>query len=313
MRFTARRQSAQFSLICAFAVKRLLHIYTMQYTQYSQVDEFLNRMVPFFEQTEVLNGLMFGICLQLKQNLFTYGGQPFLAIIEDQAGIQLAALMTPPYKLQICTPTSVSASSIEALTQGLLANAWSVPGVGGEKCLAKAFAQAWATVRGCGYHIVMQQCLYELRQVQAIASAPGTFRQATPQDMELAIAWDQAFHADCFGNAEPNRAAHLLEQRVVHGNLFFWEDPMPVSMAARTRPTRHGESISYVYTPPEHRRRGYATSVVAALSQRILDEGKQFCCLYTDLANPTSNSIYQKIGYAPVADAIEMLFDESRL
>jgi predicted GNAT family acetyltransferase len=81
-------------------------------------------------------------------------------------------------------------------------------------------------------------------------------------------------------------------------------------MAARTRPTPRGESISYVYTPPEHRRRGYATAVVARLSQEILDEGKQFCSLYTDLSNATSNSIYRKIGYRPIADVIEMHFED---
>ena len=63
-----------------------------------------------------------------------------------------------------------------------------------------------------------------------------------------------------------------------------------------------------VYTPPELRGHGYASAVVAALSQRLLDAGHQYCALYTDLANPTSNSIYQKIGYTPVSDAVEYAF-----
>jgi predicted GNAT family acetyltransferase len=82
----------------------------------------------------------------------------------------------------------------------------------------------------------------------------------------------------------------------------------PVSMAIRSRPTRHGISVSGVYTPPEQRRHGYATACVAALSQKLLDQGYQFCSLFTDLANPTSNSIYMQVGYRPVAD-----FDKYKL
>jgi len=73
--------------------------------------------------------------------------------------------------------------------------------------------------------------------------------------------------------------------------------------------TQHGEAISYVYTPPQFRRRGYATAMVAHLSQVLLDEGKRFCTLYTDLSNPTSNRIYQEIGYKPVADVVDLLFE----
>jgi predicted GNAT family acetyltransferase len=73
-------------------------------------------------------------------------------------------------------------------------------------------------------------------------------------------------------------------------------------MASRTRRTRHGSTVSLVYTPPDQRRKGYATACVAALSQIILDSGKDFCTLFTDLANPTSNDIYIKIGYVPLGD-----------
>jgi len=78
----------------------------------------------------------------------------------------------------------------------------------------------------------------------------------------------------------------------------------------RTRPTPHGEAIGFVYTPPSERRKGYASAVVARLSQRILDEGKLFCTLYTDLSNPTSNSIYQKVGYRAVADVVDIEFED---
>jgi hypothetical protein len=85
--------------------------------------------------------------------------------------------------------------------------------------------------------------------------------------------------------------------------LALWEvDGSPVSMAGYTGPTPHGIRVSYVYTPAEHRRKGYASACVAALSQQLLDRGFDFCFLFTDLHNPTSNHIYQQIGYQPVVD-----------
>jgi len=82
-----------------------------------------------------------------------------------------------------------------------------------------------------------------------------------------------------------------------------------LSMATVERDTAHGIAISWVYTPSHLRKRGYATACVAALTQRMLDSGKHFCCLYTDLANPTSNSIYEKIGYQPICDVQDWLFE----
>jgi hypothetical protein len=67
--------------------------------------------------------------------------------------------------------------------------------------------------------------------------------------------------------------------------------------------------VNFVYTPPEFRGRGYASNLVAHLSQELLDEGRKFCFLFTDLANPVSNSIYQKIGYRPVSDSERWEFD----
>jgi predicted GNAT family acetyltransferase len=74
---------------------------------------------------------------------------------------------------------------------------------------------------------------------------------------------------------------------------------------------RGNARINLVYTPPDLRRRGYATAAVSALTRRLLDSGRRYCCLYTDLANPTSNSVYRRIGYRPVCDIDEYSFEES--
>jgi hypothetical protein len=89
--------------------------------------------------------------------------------------------------------------------------------------------------------------------------------------------------------------------------VFVWDDGRPVSMAAWAGRTGRGVRVNFVYTPPEYRRRGFASACVADLTQHLLAEGHAFCCLFTDLANPTSNSIYQKIGYRPVCDVSDFI------
>ncbi len=95
---------------------------------------------------------------------------------------------------------------------------------------------------------------------------------------------------------------------ILSGNLGIWDHNGPVSMALRSRPTPNGETVNQVFTPLEHRGNGYATAIVSNLSQLILNDGKRFCTLYTDLSNPTSNKIYREIGYKPIADVVDINF-----
>ena len=100
------------------------------------------------------------------------------------------------------------------------------------------------------------------------------------------------------------------EKRVIDGKTFFWVvDGHPVCMAAHARPTANGMTVNAVFTPKEHRGKGYASALVARVSEVALMSGKKFCVLYTDLDNPTSNSIYQKVGYQPVCDSVNYRFD----
>jgi uncharacterized protein len=127
------------------------------------------------------------------------------------------------------------------------------------------------------------------------------------EEKELVAAWTHAFNIDCFG-PDKNLPEGDITPKIVNKEVFFWEDKWPVSMVAKSRPTDKGITVNYVYTPPELRGKGYATSCVAELSRNVLKSGKEFCTLYTDLANPTSNSIYKKIGYNPVCDSVEYTF-----
>jgi predicted GNAT family acetyltransferase len=221
--------------------------------------------------------------------------------------------MTPPYPLQIAGPDKNLDESIQFLASSLMEHGWVIPGVMGQEAVVRAFEKCWNDIAGTASHDAMRERLYALRAVQSIKIPGGNLRQAKMDDRELAIKWGYSFHSDCFGDSRPTTHIENMTRKLIEeGNLYFWLNPEPVSMAAFTRPTMNGISISYVYTPPEFRRRGYASAIVAELSQRALDSGKTFCTLFTDSSNPTSNSIYQKIGYEPITDIIEIELTESK-
>jgi predicted GNAT family acetyltransferase len=283
----------------------------MNCTLYNDPVAFLGVCRPALEANEAVYNLMLGISIRLVKNPMYYGDRPLLAAVTDAGKLDLAALMTPPYKLQIALFNAGSFESIKLLASKLYKNGWHIPGVISEIETARIFATHWSKIARKAIREGMRQRIYELRKVNPVQFPDGTFRQATIEDLDRATKWSHSFHADCFGDSEhPKIDDYQIKSIIEEGNLFFWSDPEPVSMAGLTRPTPHGISVSYVYTPPEFRGRGYASAVVARLSQRCLEAGREFCTLYTDLSNPTSNSIYQRIGYKAVADVTDLYFTD---
>jgi len=199
--------------------------------------------------------------------------------------------------------------AIDAAVSFLLRESISPPGVIGSRAVATRFASAWCAHTGCTSVVRTEQMIYRLDAVNPIAYGPGALIQAAEAHLDLVAEWMIGFfEITPEGHLEREDAHSRAEQSVGAGRVYLWCDEVPVSMAWKTRPTRHGITVSGVYTPPALRRRGYATSCVAALSQLLLDEGYAYCTLYTDLANPTSNHIYQEIGYHPIQASIDYTF-----
>ena len=270
--------------------------------------DFLGVVEGVLLRREAVHGLMLGVCRRLVEDPGYFGAEPFLAVVHRDRRLALAALMTPPHNLQLATDEDVDPEAIAVVADLLHAGGWAVPGVLATRPLAEAFSSAWCKQTGAQGEVAMQLCIHELRAVVPPRPVPGALAPATDADMSLAAGWIEAFEDEALHGAAPGARAGRVESMIREGRLFLWKDNAPRSMAARTRPTQNGECISAVYTPPEYRGHGYASAVVAALSQRILDDGKAFCTLFTDLANPTSNHIYRAIGYAPVADLVEIRF-----
>jgi predicted GNAT family acetyltransferase len=284
----------------------------MKLTNYHSAQDFLAVTREALEAQEVVNSLMLGIAENLVGNPHFYGeADPYLVVVEADDRQLLRATMTPPFGLILSFDTPEIAEALKLVITDLQQRGLNIPDVSGPTPSSEQFAQAWAENTGGSFELEMAQRLYELRAVNPVQGVSGEMVVAVEVDIPLITKWMIGFQIDCFGELS------VTEERIQQGVTrsvgakawHLWQvDGEPVSMALPTRPTRHGISVGGVYTPPEQRRHGYASACVAALSQKLLDQGYQFCSLFTDLANPTSNSIYMQIGYRPVAD-----FDKYKL
>ncbi|MFB4307633.1 GNAT family N-acetyltransferase [Actinomadura sp. GTD37] len=183
-----------------------------------------------------------------------------------------------------------------------------VPGVNGPPEAAGAFADAWTGRTGAASTVAMRQRLYRLGRLDAPDPPPeGAARVAGDDDRELVLDWFTVFHRD---TGQPRRAdPALVDERLAEGRLLLWEaGGRPVAMAARTAIVAGTARVAPVYTPAEHRRRGYGAAVTAAVTRSALDAGAGDVVLFTDLANPTSNGVYQRLGYRPVEDRVVLAF-----
>jgi len=280
-------------------------------TTYRHASDFLARARADLERDEVLHGLPLGIVLRLQQVPEHIERQPYLATIEEGKLI-VAAVMTPPFRL-IVTSNHLDAvgSAPSLLIRDLREHGWLVPGVIGPASLSDHFAQTWTILTGERAHLRTRERLFELTQVITPRPGPGSLRQATPDDLELVVRWVKAFQQEALHTTlSEDEAASWARLRIGRGEAYLWvlSNEEIVSLVCTTRPISHVISIAPVYTPLELRGRGYASHSVAALSQRLLDSGWQRCSLFTDLSNPTSNSIYQQVGYRPICDFHEYDF-----
>ena len=158
----------------------------------------------------------------------------------------------------------------------------------------------------------MKERIYELHKVNEIEYSHGTFRKGELTDLDKVLPWAAEFMKEAVSE-EPTEEEleKYVRSKILSETLNIWEDGQPVSIAASTRPAGKSISINLVFTPRPFRRRGYARSCVARLTEKLLNDGYQYCTIYTDLSNPTSNKIYQEIGYREVGDLYEIDFLEN--
>jgi len=236
----------------------------------------------------------------------------FMATVTDSIGVRLTAIMTPPHNLVLyATDNATDDAAINCLINGMDDIGVITPGVMTEKTLAERFTGIYTHRKSMGYKVEMDQRIYELTRINDDIKFIGALRLAEERDMAFLPYWAEGFYTEC--NGLPLRITDDAEgyrYHITQGKCWILEDNgVPVSMAKATREMQTVCGVAFVYTPPYFRGRGYATSCVAGVSRIILERGYKKCVLYTDLSNPTSNSIYMKIGYTPICDSLQIKFD----
>ena len=214
---------------------------------------------------------------------------------------------TPPHHLFV---SRMSAEASGSLAHALADAGRDLPGVNGAVEATGPFAATWQARTGRPSAVVTSMRLYQLGELAWPQGVAGEAVAAmSPRDIELVAGWLAAFHQEAQPRAPVLDWRASAERRVGAGQVHLWRDKgVFVSLAAVSAPAAGVARVGPVYTPPANRQRGYGAAVTANATAAGLSAGAERVILYTDLANPTSNSIYRSIGYKPDHDAEERAF-----
>jgi GNAT superfamily N-acetyltransferase len=280
----------------------------MAWTLTESLDSYLGCAGEFLRSRPVQHTIQLSAVQSLRiRGATAFGGaEPLFGWWRSAEGAVTAALLhTPPYPLLL---TPLPADSAQPLAGELAGCGRRLAGVTGKLGDAAAFAAAWSDLTGGRSREFRRSRLFRLGQLRPPAPLPdGAARVATGADRELLESWHRASVAEIADLAGPGPG--MVADRLGHGGLTLWEDGgTAVSMAGVQRPVAGVVRVGPVYTPPERRGRGYGGAVTAAVSQAALDAGAADVVLFTDLANPTSNALYGRLGYRPVEDRVVLEF-----
>ena len=280
----------------------------MELLRASSVAAFLDLAGEFLAEREAEHNLIFGILSNYEADPSQYPEPPYLATVLHGDKVVGAAIRTPPWRLVLSEMHHPAA--VHQLVADLAGTP--LPGVVGPADAAGHFAEAWAEAGRGRAHLGTHERSFRLTRVVAPRPTSGAMIRALPAHRELVAEWAMAFHDEALRNT-PDADWAAMADRWIRGSgrtAYLWVDARrPVSLACAGGLTPNGIRVGPVYTPPDARGRGYASNLVARVSQACLDSGRTFVFLFTDLANPTSNRIYQAIGYEPVSDVDEWEFE----
>ncbi|MCM3711296.1 GNAT family N-acetyltransferase [Sporosarcina luteola] len=282
----------------------------MEFVQYEDAEKFAEVAEPVIEKNEDVFSLFYGILQAIKAGKYE---NPFMAVVSDRGEVLALLQMTPPHPLNlVIVDESRKDETIDFIVRELRSASVPVPSIISVKQWAIAFADVWERQTGKKQRLLMDQGLYRLDEVEEkLEMSPGSWRFASGEDAPLIENWFALFEEDA--NLDRTLPA-LIQERVAAfldaREVFLWEDEgKVVSMMKKSRPTKNSVTVSLVFTPKEERKKGYARTMVAQGSKELLKD-YEFCVLYTDMMNPTSNKIYKEIGYKHIVDSLHIGFEK---
>ncbi|MEU6125632.1 GNAT family N-acetyltransferase [Streptomyces sp. NPDC047123] len=274
------------------------------------LDAFLARGTEFLRSDPVLHTALLSVTETLRvQGLRAYGeGAPLFGTYADAHGtVRGAFVRTPPHRLAL---SPLTPAATDALARRLAGVSPGLPGVAADQATAESFTRAWARHTGAGGVLGTRQRLYRLEALTPPEAVPaGRARLATGADRDLLARWHEEFGA-AVGERPAMRPGDWADARLAYGGVTLWETPdgTPAAMAGVTRLIAGQVRVAPVYTPAPFRGRGHGGAATVAVTRAALDAGAAEVLLFTDLANPTSNGLYRRIGYRPVRDFAQYAF-----
>ncbi|MFT7668451.1 MAG: putative GNAT family acetyltransferase [Planctomycetota bacterium] len=285
----------------------------MEFIEHQSAGQFLEVAMAFLEMNESQNSLPMGLALRVRdESREADAGTRFFSV-GDSTGVVAVAIQTP---MRSVVFSVMAADAAQLAAVELIDYLETLVGCVGPTEVVDVVAEVWRRQATGTLTLHAGMGLYELTELTSPRPAEGRLRVVSDGDFELCQRWVYQFMIDCnLPEATPGKLPGTVPQ-VEQRSLYFWEvDGEPVACAGWSRPLREGITVSLVYTPDEFRGRGYASNVVAELTAGLLDgslyqPARKRVTLYTDLANPTSNSIYQKLGYKRIGDHKHFVFEE---
>ena len=265
----------------------------MPVTRHSDPDAFLAAAAPMAARGQASASFFTGWAHAMKRTPPAADVRIYLATVRDGATYGVAIRRDDG-------PVIIGQSDVAAATafaDDLAQDGPGLQGVVGALPAAEAFAERWQQVTGRTRRLRVRLRQHALVEVSDVPAAPGAPRTATEADTEWLIEGQCAFVAEVGVPDPPERMRALLPKRVLRGEYRIWDHDGRVAFAGFSDAAPDFARIAPVYTPPEYRGRGYATSLVARMSKELLARGKRSLFLTTDIANPTSNAIYARIGF----------------
>lgn len=272
--------------------------------KHDDVDEFARLVMPGMLENEAANCLQIGLLEAIQRGVITDYVLGTVWSADNLTRPVLSVLQTPPYRPVLGEPavdTSHYGAVIETLVDNLPPE---LPGVLGPVDLGQLFAVRYADKHGVNYELTMAERIHQCIAVEPPVQVPGRMIRAEERYKPLLVDWWRAFRLETLpGEPDTAEASVTRDLAATTGGIWLWEvEGKPVSVAGARGPTPNGIRVGPVYTPPAERRKGYAAALVAQVTQLLLDEGRTTVFLFTDLANPTSNALYYRLGYRGVAD-----------